>query len=237
MPALADLLAEVRQEIARPGIKIENDTWQYAIDEPLRVLLAQRKLGAGARAADRAAGIELTPVGAGRASDAGLARRHLAQDRARRGARALRVRGRECRRAGRLHSDSAARPDLDVQPHRGVRRSARGRRRPAAIVASLSAVKGEAPMEGAPFFALSGREAARHLFRVAAGSSRWSSSSRNSGPGSCGLHRRRGCTRLWPSGSSTRRSALGEMRGADPHRPLRRVRQLDGRWACTLDAR
>ena len=40
---------------------------------------------------------------------------------------------------------------------------------PRAIVALLSEAKGEPPMEGAPFFALSGSEAARHLFRVAAG--------------------------------------------------------------------
>ena len=56
MPALADLLAEVRQEMRAHGIKVENDTWQYAIDEQLRVLLAQRKFVAGAGAADRAAG-------------------------------------------------------------------------------------------------------------------------------------------------------------------------------------
>ena len=43
MPALADLLAEVRQEVRAHGIKIENDAWQDAIDEQLRVLLAQRK--------------------------------------------------------------------------------------------------------------------------------------------------------------------------------------------------
>ncbi len=40
---------------------------------------------------------------------------------------------------------------------------------PRAIVAMLSEIKGERPMEGAPFFALSGKDAARHLFRVAAG--------------------------------------------------------------------
>jgi glutamyl-tRNA reductase len=40
---------------------------------------------------------------------------------------------------------------------------------PRAIVAMLSAAKGEPPMEGAPFFALSGEDAARHLFRVSAG--------------------------------------------------------------------
>ena len=43
MPALADLLAEVRREMRDRGLKVENDTWQDAIDEELRVLLAQRK--------------------------------------------------------------------------------------------------------------------------------------------------------------------------------------------------
>lgn len=63
MPALADLLAEVRQEIRKRGIKVENDTWQYAIDGQLRVLLAQRRYGqARARLIERL-GIELTPVG------------------------------------------------------------------------------------------------------------------------------------------------------------------------------
>ena len=62
MPALADLLAEVRQEMRKHGIKIENDTWQYAIDGQLRVLLAQRRYGqARARLIERL-GIELTPV-------------------------------------------------------------------------------------------------------------------------------------------------------------------------------
>ena len=37
------------------------------------------------------------------------------------------------------------------------------------IVALLSAIKGDVAMEGAPFFAVSGKDAARHLFRVAAG--------------------------------------------------------------------
>jgi len=63
MPALADLLAEVRQEIRARGIKVENDTWQYAIDGQLRVLLAQRRYGqARARLLARL-GVELTPVG------------------------------------------------------------------------------------------------------------------------------------------------------------------------------
>ena len=63
MPALADLLSEVRLEMRAKGIKVENDTWQYAIDEQLRVLLAQRKLvAARARLVERL-GIELTPAG------------------------------------------------------------------------------------------------------------------------------------------------------------------------------
>ena len=63
MPALADLLSEVRLEMRAQGIKVENDTWQYAIDEQLRVLLAQRKLvAARARLIERL-GIELTPAG------------------------------------------------------------------------------------------------------------------------------------------------------------------------------
>jgi siroheme synthase-like protein len=43
MPALADLLAEVRTEVRRQGVHVDNDAWQEAIDEQLRVLLAQRK--------------------------------------------------------------------------------------------------------------------------------------------------------------------------------------------------
>ena len=63
MPALADLLAEVRQEVRKRGLRIESDTWQYAIDGQLRVLLAQRRYGqARARLLERL-GIELTPVG------------------------------------------------------------------------------------------------------------------------------------------------------------------------------
>ena len=62
MPALADLLSEVRLEMRAKGIKVENDTWQYAIDGQLRVLLAQRRYGqARARLIERL-GIELTPV-------------------------------------------------------------------------------------------------------------------------------------------------------------------------------
>jgi len=43
MPALADLLAEVRQDVRARGLKVDNETWQEAIDTRLRVLLAQRK--------------------------------------------------------------------------------------------------------------------------------------------------------------------------------------------------
>lgn len=47
--------------------------------------------------------------------------------------------------------------------------STRGVTDPRPIVALLSQLKGEQALEGAPFFALTGRDAARHLFRVAAG--------------------------------------------------------------------
>jgi siroheme synthase-like protein len=43
MPALADLLAEVREELRSRGIAPNAEVWQDAIDEELRVLLAQRK--------------------------------------------------------------------------------------------------------------------------------------------------------------------------------------------------
>lgn len=45
MPALADLLAEVRQDLRARKVRVENDTWQAAIDGPLRALLAQRRYG------------------------------------------------------------------------------------------------------------------------------------------------------------------------------------------------
>ncbi len=65
MPALADLLAEVRQEIRQRRITVDSETWQRAIDGQLRVLLAQRRYGqARARLIERL-GIDLTPVGAG----------------------------------------------------------------------------------------------------------------------------------------------------------------------------
>lgn len=43
MPALADLLAEVRKELRAQGIVPDPEVWQKAIDEELRVLIAQRK--------------------------------------------------------------------------------------------------------------------------------------------------------------------------------------------------
>jgi siroheme synthase-like protein len=63
MPALADLLSEVRQEVRARGIKIENDTWQEAIDEQLRVLLAQRKFVQARERLIERLGIDLAPVG------------------------------------------------------------------------------------------------------------------------------------------------------------------------------
>ena len=62
MPALADLLAEVRQEMRARGIKIENDTWQYAIDGQLRVMLAQRRYGQARARLIARLGIELAPI-------------------------------------------------------------------------------------------------------------------------------------------------------------------------------
>ena len=50
MPALADLLGEVRDDLRSRGIVPDAEVWQEAIDEELRVLLAQRKYrGAKAR--------------------------------------------------------------------------------------------------------------------------------------------------------------------------------------------
>ena len=43
MPALADLLAEVRRDLRSRSITPDQEVWQEAIDEELRVLLAQRK--------------------------------------------------------------------------------------------------------------------------------------------------------------------------------------------------
>ena len=70
-------------------------------------------------------------------------------------------------RLGEAHAGAAVlstcnRTEIYVADPRGVGD-------PRAIIALLSDIKGEQPMEGAPFFALSGKDAARHLFRVAAG--------------------------------------------------------------------
>jgi siroheme synthase-like protein len=43
MPALAELLKEVRAELRSRGVLPDAEVWQQAIDEELRVLLAQRK--------------------------------------------------------------------------------------------------------------------------------------------------------------------------------------------------
>jgi len=43
MPALADLLADVRRDLGARNITPDAELWQGAIDEHLRVLLAQRK--------------------------------------------------------------------------------------------------------------------------------------------------------------------------------------------------
>ena len=43
MPALAELLKEVRAELRSRGVLPDAEVWQRAIDEDLRVLLAQRK--------------------------------------------------------------------------------------------------------------------------------------------------------------------------------------------------
>jgi siroheme synthase-like protein len=43
MPALAELLGEVRAELRARGVLPDAEVWQRAIDEELRVLLAQRK--------------------------------------------------------------------------------------------------------------------------------------------------------------------------------------------------
>ena len=45
MPALADLLGEVRTDLRARKINIDAETWQRAIDGPLRALLAQRRYG------------------------------------------------------------------------------------------------------------------------------------------------------------------------------------------------
>lgn len=62
MPALADLLAEVRQEVRRRGVRVENDTWQEAIDTRLRVMLAQRRYDDARAYLVERLGIDLSPL-------------------------------------------------------------------------------------------------------------------------------------------------------------------------------
>jgi hypothetical protein len=61
MPALADLLADVRQEIRARNIRVENETWQQAIDTRLRVLLAQRKYDEARDYLVARLGVDLSP--------------------------------------------------------------------------------------------------------------------------------------------------------------------------------
>src|SRR3990172_5200661 len=62
MPALADLLAELRAELRQIGVRVENDQWQQAIDERLRVLLAQRKYQQARAHLLAGLGVELPPT-------------------------------------------------------------------------------------------------------------------------------------------------------------------------------
>jgi len=62
MPALADLLAEVRAELRQLGMKVGSDQWQQAIDERLRVLLAQRRYQQARAHLLAGLGIELPPT-------------------------------------------------------------------------------------------------------------------------------------------------------------------------------
>jgi glutamate-1-semialdehyde 2,1-aminomutase len=61
MPALADLLAEVRAEVRARGLDVPADAWQAAIDEHLRVLLAQRKHEQARAYLRRRLGVDLSP--------------------------------------------------------------------------------------------------------------------------------------------------------------------------------
>ena len=63
MPALADLLAEIRQELRKRSIKVDSDRWQEAIDGQLRVMLAQRRYGQARARLIARLGVELSPVG------------------------------------------------------------------------------------------------------------------------------------------------------------------------------
>jgi siroheme synthase-like protein len=70
MPALADLLGEVRTELRERSILPDAELWQEAIDEQLRVLLAQRKhRQAKARLLEGLGAGELIPELAGSAGD------------------------------------------------------------------------------------------------------------------------------------------------------------------------
>jgi glutamyl-tRNA reductase len=66
------------------------------------------------------------------------------------------------RYAGAAVLSTCNRTEIYVAGKRGI-----GDHRP--VAALLSEIKGDLAMEGAPFFVLTGKEAARHLFRVAAG--------------------------------------------------------------------
>jgi siroheme synthase-like protein len=61
MPALADLLAEVRAELRCRKVQVDNETWQHAIDGPLRVLLAQRRYDEARERLVARLGVELPP--------------------------------------------------------------------------------------------------------------------------------------------------------------------------------
>ena len=61
---LADLLAEVRQELRARHIVVDAETWQQAIDGQLRALLAQRRYGQARARLIARLGVELTPQAA-----------------------------------------------------------------------------------------------------------------------------------------------------------------------------
>ena len=56
---LAELLAEVRQELRARRIAVDRETWQRAIDGELRALLAQRRYGEAKARLLRSLGVEL----------------------------------------------------------------------------------------------------------------------------------------------------------------------------------
>lgn len=76
VPALADLLAEVRADLQAHHIALPPDVWQDAIDGQLRALLAQRRYGqARARLLQRL-GVALCPLAAA-GGDGASSRSHL----------------------------------------------------------------------------------------------------------------------------------------------------------------